>query len=268
MDLVHASIRIRRHIVTMSSVGRTPHIGSALSCADIMTALYFGHARLDPARPDWPDRDRIILSKGHAAATLYACLAERGFIALDMLQQYAKDGSPLAEHPSYGTIPGVECTTGSLGHGLGLATGMALGVRMNQSSARVFAVLSDGECNEGSTWEAAMWAPAQDLSNLTAIVDFNGQQATGDSRRITKLEPLADKWRAFGWQVIEVDGHDLTALCEALERPRTSAPRAIIAKTIKGKGVSFMEDDIEWHYRPPDEQDLRRALAEIGEASA
>lgn len=255
---------IRRHVLTMSSVARTPHVGSALSCVDILTALYFQAARIAPDLAEAPDRDRVILSKGHASAALYACLAEAGFLDPALLASYAADGSVLAEHPSRGTLPGIEVTTGSLGHGLGLGVGLALGAKMRGENWRVFVVLSDGECNEGSTWEAALWAPRQELDNLTTIVDFNKFQATGPSTQITALEPLADKWRAFGWDVREIDGHDFGQLLPALERPPSGKSRAVVAHTIKGKGVSFMEGDLEWHYRPPSADDLRRALEEVG----
>jgi transketolase len=247
----------------MSSLARAPHVGSALSCVEILTALYFHSARASPLLVDSPERDRILLSKGHASAALYACLAEAGYLDPARLPTYAADGSVLAEHPSRGTVPGVEVTSGSLGHGLGLGIGLALSAKLRGQSWRVFVVLSDGECNEGSVWEAALWAPRQLLDNLTAIVDFNKFQATGPSTRITALEPLAEKWRSFGWDVVEVNGHDFNQLLPALEWPTGARPRAIIAHTVKGKGVSFMEGDLEWHYRPPSAEDLRRALEEV-----
>lgn len=255
--------QIRRHVLTMSCRARAPHVASALSCVETLVSLYFSVARVDPANPGLPERDRIILSKGHAAAALYACLAERGFLAREELETFAADGSRLGEHPSRG-VPGIECSTGSLGHGLGVGSGMAEALRLDGRGGRVFVILSDGECNEGSTWEAAMWAPARGLDRLTAIVDANGWQATGRSNQITALEPLAAKWRAFGWHVEEIDGHDLAALEPALSRPGTGCPRAIVARTVKGKGISFMENDLEWHYRPPSAADLETALAELG----
>ncbi|MGI6351833.1 MAG: transketolase [Armatimonadota bacterium] len=264
-DLARMATRIRRHVVRLSHSGRAPHVGSALSCVDILVALYFRVAQLDPARPRDPGRDRVILSKGHAAAALYACLAERGFLPVERLAEFAAEGSALAEHPSYPTLPGIECTTGSLGHGLGIGAGMATGMRLAGRPGRVFVVVSDGECNEGSTWEAALWAPAQKLTNLCCIVDANGLQATGRTAQITRIEPLVGKWREFGWNALEVDGHDLDALVLALSSPDEERPTAIVARTTKGKGVSFMEDDIEWHYRPPSQEDLLRALAELAE---
>lgn len=262
-DLASIAKRIRRHVVTMSHQAQAPHVGSALSCADILTTLYFGVAKLDPRMPRDAHRDRIILSKGHAAATLYACLAERGFFPVERLAEFARDGSTLAEHPSYPTLPGVECTTGSLGHGLGVGAGMAAGMRIAGGTGRVFVVLSDGECNEGSTWEAALWAPAQRLTSVCCIIDANGLQATGRTEEVSRIEPLVGKWREFGWEAREVDGHDLGALVEALSRRDGERPIAIVARTTKGKGVSFMEDDIEWHYRPPSSEDLSRALVEL-----
>lgn len=254
---------IRRHVVKMTADAKASHVASALSCVDILTALYFDLAELDPANPTAPQRDRIILSKGHAAPALYACLAERGFFPVADLAEYGQDGSLLAEHPSYGDVPGVECTTGSLGHGLGVATGIAKALQIDGRGGQVYAILSDGECNEGSVWEAALWAPMQKLGNLTAIIDFNKWQATGRSTEITALVPLADKWQAFGWEVLEIDGHDIDAICRAIRTKRTDQPRAIVAHTVKGKGVSFMENDLEWHYRPPSGEEYVRAMAEL-----
>ena len=263
-DLELRARKIRRHVVRMSSVAGVPHVASALSCVDILVALYFRVARLDPAEPGAPWRDRIILSKGHASAALYACLAERGFFPVSRLAEYARDASVMAEHPSRGALPGIEVTSGSLGHGLGLGSGLALALRMDASPARVFAILSDGECNEGSIWEAALWAPAQGLENLCAIVDFNKLQATGRSEEITMLAPLREKWESFGWETFEIDGHSFPQLVAALAAPTAGRPKAIVAHTVKGRGVSFMEDDLEWHYRPPTAADLQRALVDIG----
>ena len=262
-DLEIVANTIRRHILTMSAAAKAPHVGSALSCVEILVTLYFRVARIDPSKPRDPSRDRIILSKGHACAALYACLAERGFFPKERLEEYARDNSVMAEHPSVGALPGIEATTGSLGHGLGIGLGMALAARMDGLPVRVFVVLSDGELNEGSVWEAALWAPAHNLDNVTAIVDFNGLQATGPSREITAIEPLADKWRSFGWQALEVDGHDMAQLAAAFEAHHPGKPLAIVARTVKGRGVSFMENNLEWHYRPPSPDDLAKALAEL-----
>jgi transketolase len=262
-DLDRTAKTIRRHILTMSAVASAPHVGSALSCVEILVVLYFRVARVNPVDPQDPDRDRIVLSKGHASAALYACLAERGFFPRERLREYAQDNSAMAEHPTLGALPGIEASTGSLGHGLGIGLGMALAARMDHRSSRVFVVLSDGELNEGSVWEAALWAPRHAMDNVTAIVDFNGLQATGPSREITAIEPLPEKWHSFGWRVWELDGHDAARLTQALEAPPCGKPNVVIAHTVKGKGVSFMENDLEWHYRPPSPQDLARALEEL-----
>jgi transketolase len=262
-DLDRIARSIRRHILTMSAAAGAPHVGSALSCVEILVALYFRVARVDPLDPLDPSRDRIVLSKGHASASLYACLAERGFFPRERLREYARDDSAMAEHPTMGAFPGIEASTGSLGHGLGIGLGIALAAKMDHRSSRVFVVLSDGELNEGSVWEAALWAPRHALDNVTAIVDFNGLQATGPTREITAIEPLAEKWRSFGWRVWEIDGHDMDRLTGALEAIPCGKPNVVIAHTVKGKGVSFMENDLEWHYRPPSPQDLERALAEL-----
>jgi len=264
-SLYSISRRVRAHILRMSAIAKAPHVGSALSCADILVALYFHAARVAPERQEDPDRDIVILSKGHASAALYAVLAERGYFDPATLDTYCADGSSLAEHPSRGCVAGVEVTTGSLGHGLGVGVGMAIAAKLASSDRHVYVVLSDGECNEGSVWEAAMWAPGKRLANVTAIVDFNKFQATGPSTQITALEPLAEKWRAFGWDALEIDGHDHAALVGALRSDGQERPRAIVAHTIKGKGVSFMEGNLEWHYRPPSEADLALALDEVSQ---
>lgn len=260
--------KMRQHIVTMSHRGRAPHLGSSLSCADILAAAYFGCVELDPERPNDPDRDRFILSKGHAAPALYAVLAQRGFFPVDALQDYNADGGVLAEHPPAHGVPGVEAATGSLGHGLPIAVGMCLAGRIQQRRFRVFALLSDGECNEGSVWEAAMFAAAQRLDHLVAIIDYNRWQATGRSDEILALAPLERKWDAFGWSTYEVDGHDVGALVERLRAvpDGSGKPIAVIAHTVKGKGVSFMEDDNNWHYRIPNSDEYAAAMAELAGA--
>jgi len=266
-ELAAIAGRIRGQLVRMSHTARAPHLGSALSCVDILVCAYWGLLEIDPRRADHPARDRLILSKGHAAAALYATLAERGFFAQDLLTTYGQAGSRLPEQFSPGCLPGVEAATGSLGHGLSLGLGMALAARIMGRTYRVCVVLSDGECNEGSVWEAAMFAAARGTDNLIAVVDYNGWQATGRSREIMALDPLQAKWEAFGWSTCEVDGHDLAALTAAMNAATTSPgkPQAIIARTIKGKGVSFMENDNNWHYRIPNQDELRAALAELGQ---
>ncbi|OGS37951.1 MAG: transketolase [Elusimicrobia bacterium RIFOXYD12_FULL_66_9] len=261
-----AARRIRGSVVGLSHRARTAHLGSSLSCVDILVAAYWKALRIDPKRADDPGRDRLVFSKGHAAMALYSTLSERGFFDAKLLEEYGVDGGRLPEHPSPGCLPGIEVATGSLGHGLSWGVGMSLASRLQERACRVFVVLSDGDCEEGSTWEAAMFAPIHKLSGLTAIVDFNKWQATGRSREIMALEPLSRKWESFGWAAREVDGHDLRALTDALCAPPDAAgrPTAIVAHTIKGKGVSFMEDDNNWHYRSPNADELAKARAELG----
>ncbi len=259
--------RLRAHALRMTHKARASHIGSCLSIADLLAVLYGRVLRVDPHSPRWPERDRFILSKGHAAAIAYAVLAERGFFPLDWLDKYCEDGSRLAGHLTHHGVPGVEASTGSLGHGLSIACGIALAGRYDRMDYRVFAVLSDGECDEGSTWEAAMFAGHHRLASLTAIVDYNGFQSLGRVKDVMDLEPFADKWRDFGWQTREIDGHDHNAILEALnERPSGGRPHAIIAHTIKGKGVSFMENEFVWHYKSVNDDQLTAALREIGAA--
>ncbi len=262
--------RIRALVVRMSYRARSPHLGSSLSCVDILVAAYFSALELDAARAQDPDRDRFILSKGHAAPALYAVLAERGLFPRRLLDSFNCDGSALAEHPSPGCVPGVEAATGSLGHGLPIGLGMALAGRIQRRRYRVLVTLSDGECNEGSVWEAALFAPAHRLERVLAIVDYNRWQATGRSNEVMALAPLADKWRAFGWSTTEVDGHDLRALCEVLGKvpDGSGKPVAVIAHTVKGKGVSFMEDDNNWHYRIPTSEEVRIAWDQLGQDTA
>lgn len=267
-DALTATARqIRGRIVRMSHAAAAAHLGSALSCVDILVAAYWGALKIDPEKPDDPDRDRFIFSKGHASAALYATLAARGFFPPEWLATYGQNGSRLPEQMSPGCTPGVEAATGSLGHGLSLGLGMAVAARIQNRSYRVWVLMSDGECNEGSVWEAAMFASAQALDNVTVMIDYNGWQATGRSDEIMALHPLKEKWVSFGFAVHQVDGHDLTVLPKTLgESTRTlGRPSCIIAETVKGKGVSFMEDDNNWHYRVPSDEELRAALAELGQ---
>lgn len=255
---------VRAATVRMAHDGKTPHVGSSLSAVDVLVALYFHAMRGDPAAGGAAD-DTFILSKGHGCMSYYATLAERGVFPPALLAEYAQNGGALPEHPTPGHIPGIRVATGSLGHGLAIAAGMAHARALDGSTGRIFTLLSDGECNEGSVWEAAMFAAGRRLANLVAIVDYNKLQAMGRSNEVTALAPLADKWRAFGWGTREIDGHDLSAIVAALDAVPYEAgrPSALVAHTVKGKGVSFMEDDLEWHYRPPNDADLERALAEI-----
>jgi transketolase len=260
------SSKIRGKIVELSHKAETPHLGSSLSCVDIIVSLYWKILKIDPKNPKDPNRDRFILSKGHAATSLYSVLVEKGFFTNELLDTYAKSGSCLAEQPSPGCAPGVEAATGSLGHGLSLGVGIAMAARIQKRDYRVFVLLSDGECNEGSVWEAAMFAPAQKLNKLCAIIDFNKWQATGRSTEVMSLNSLEEKFRAFGWDACSVDGHNYDQLLGALNRFPTNPtkPFAIIANTVKGKGVSFMEDDNNWHYRTPTAEELISAHKELG----
>ncbi len=255
---------VRRRIIELSHRAGTPHLGSSLSCIDLLAALYGAVLRIDPARPADPARDRFILSKGHAALALYVTLALRGFFPEQWLDEYNRDGGRLAEHPGPHCVPGVEAATGSLGHGLPLGLGLALAGRIRGESYRVFVLMSDGECNEGSVWEAALFAPAQRLDRVTALIDYNKWQATARSEETMALAPLCAKWAAFGWDAVEIDGHDFGQIVGALTAPPAAGkPRAIIAHTVKGRGVSFMEDDNNWHYRIPSADEVRRATEEL-----
>lgn len=258
--------RIRQHVVRMTHRARSSHVGTSLSMADLLAVLYGGILRVKPDQPDWPDRDRFILSKGHGAAGAYAALAERGFFPVQQaLETYCQDGSALAGHVTHTGVPGVDASTGSLGHGLSIACGMALVGKRDGRPYRVFALLSDGECDEGSTWEAVLFAPHHHLDNLVAIVDYNKIQSLGRVSEVLDLEPLGEKWRSFGWSVREIDGHDVEQIHWALRAVpfEPGRPSCIIAHTVKGKGVSFMEDKLAWHYQPPNDQELGQALAEL-----
>ena len=255
---------IRGHTLRMVAKANASHVGSCLSAADLLAALHSGILRIDSDRPDWADRDRFLLSKGHAAAIYYAVLAECGFIPLSELATYCADGSRLTGHVSH-KVPGVEFSTGSLGHGLSIGCGMALASRRDQKPWRVFVLLSDGELDEGSTWEAVLFAAHNRLSNLVAIVDYNKIQSFGAVRNVLNLDPLAEKWRAFSWSVREIDGHDVEQIADTFSSlPFDPAkPSAVIAHTVKGRGVSFMENDLAWHYRSPNTEQLQLALREV-----
>jgi transketolase len=241
------------------------HPGGDLSCADILATLYFNVLRVDPRAPHHPDRDRFILSKGHASAALYATLAEAGFFSTDLLRDYMKPLSRLNGHPDRNKVPGVEANTGPLGHGLPIAVGAALGARLAGAEWRTFVLTGDGELQEGSNWEAAMAASQFQLDRLTVIVDRNGLQQGARTEETVALEPLGDRWRAFGFAVVDVDGHDIQALTGTFNRLPLQAnrPSCIIARTTKGRGVSFMQDRAEWHHRIPTSDELERALAEL-----
>ncbi len=257
---------LRADLVALSHRTRTSHLGSALSCVDILVAAYHGGLSLGPERAADPLRDRLILSKGHAAAALYLTLGRRGYFPVDaMCATFNCNGGALQEHPGPACLPGVEAAAGSLGHGLPIGLGMALGARIRGETWRTCVVMSDGECNEGSVWEAAMLAGGQRTGNLCAVVDFNRWQATGRSCEVMAIEPFGAKWAAFGWNVLEVDGHDPLAIREALSSfgAADEKPLAVIAHTVKGKGVSFMEDDNNWHYRIPSDEEVRLAHGEL-----
>jgi len=233
--------------------------------AELLAVLYARFLNVDPRRPDWPERDRFVLSKGHGAAAIYAVLAERGFFPRAWLETFYQNGSRLAGHVTHHSVPGVEVSTGSLGHGLSIATGMALAAKRDGAQHRVVVLLSDGECDEGSTWEPILFAQQHGLDNLLAIVDYNKIQSLGTVTEVMELEPFAAKWEAFGWAVREIDGHNIDEIETTLQAMpfEPGRPNCIIAHTVKGKGVSFMENDLLWHYRTPQGEEFEAALAEL-----
>jgi len=257
--------RIRRHALNMTNRGKSSHVGSVLSMADIIAVLYGRILRVDPERPERPERDRFVLSKGHAGAGVYAALAERGFFPVGELASHCQNGSRLSGHVTHKGVPGVELSTGSLGHGLSVAAGMAFAAKLDGRGHRVFVVQSDGECDEGSVWEAILFASHHRLDNLTVVVDYNKIQSLAAVADTLALEPFTDKWRSFGWEVAEVDGHDHAALAERLERVpfAVGKPSVLIAHTTKGKGVSFMENAVLWHYRSPQGEEFEIAMKEL-----
>lgn len=259
------SRRIRLDAVGMVHRSKSAHLGSALSMTDILAVLYFRFLKIDPANPDREDRDRFILSKGHGGSGLYATLAERGFFPVEDLQTYGTDGSRFAVHPSSMMVKGIEASTGALGHGLPIGAGMALAAKRDEKKHRVVVMVSDGECDEGSTWEAAMAAGHWGLHNLICIVDYNKIQSFGTVKEVMDLEPFADKWKSFRWETIEVDGHDHEAIAAALDRcPLDAAkPTCIIAHTIKGKGARWMENTVESHYLSPSADHWKMACEDL-----
>jgi len=242
------------------------HPGGSLSAADIMTALYFNEMNIDPDNPDMPERDKFVLSKGHAAPILYAALANKGFFPKEELASLRKLGSILQGHPNMHKVPGVEMSTGSLGQGFSVSVGMALANKMDKNPGRVYVLLGDGELQEGIVWEAAMAAAHYGLSNMCAIVDNNGLQIDGNNDDVMRVQPIDEKFKAFGWNVQVIDGHDFDQIFQALENARAEKgkPSVIVAKTIKGKGVSFMEDKAGWHGKAPSEEEAQKAVAELG----
>ncbi|MBI3320398.1 MAG: transketolase [Candidatus Omnitrophica bacterium] len=245
------SIALRRTIIRMMAAGNRGHLGSACSLVEILRVLYDDILRYDPHQPRWPLRDRCILSKGHGCLALYVLLADKGFFPEAELWKFCKEDGILGGHPERGKVPGVEASTGSLGHGLAIGVGFALAARSRRSASRIFVIISDGESNEGSVWEAAMHAAKHRLSQLTVLVDYNKQQSYGSTFEVLDLEPFADKWRAFGFAVEEVDGHHLSGLRAVLQRLpfKPDAPSAIICHTVKGKGIPFAESNPEWHHK-------------------
>jgi transketolase len=267
-DLETIARRLRRHAIRSIAQANSGHPGGSLSAAEIVTALYFGGVlKHDPKRPDWPDRDRFILSKGHGAPILYAALAERGYFPVEELMSLRQINSRLQGHPVQGVTPGVEASTGSLGQGLSIGIGHALAGRLDGKLYRTWVLLGDGECQEGQVWEAAMAAPNYELDTLTAIVDFNRYQLDGAVEDIQSLEPFGDKWRAFGWHVLEIDGHDMAAVLKAMHQAmqHRDSPTCIIATTVKGKGVSFMEHNNEFHGKAPSKDQLEVALTQLAD---
>jgi transketolase subunit A (EC 2.2.1.1) len=265
VELREMAKKLRRHVITMIATASSGHPGGSLSAADIITALYFKVLRHNPQNPQWQDRDRFILSKGHAAPILYAALAESGYFPVEELATLRKLDSRLQGHTDRNLTPGVEMSAGSLGQGLSFSVGVALAAKLNHRDYQTYALLSDGECDEGQTWEAALSAAQFKLDNLTAIIDFNRLQLTGWTRDIMNLEPFAQKWQAFGWHTIDIDGHDINQILAALQEAKRikGKPTVVIAHTVKGKGVSFMENNAAFHGKPPTPEEAEKALKEL-----
>jgi len=255
--------KIRLNAVRMTHLGKSSHIGSVLSMADIIAVLYGEVLNKDPNEPKMESRDRFVLSKGHAGAGVYAALAETGFLDKSWVDKHYQNGSILSGHVSHKGVPGVELSTGSLGHGLPVAAGMAYAAKLDNKQHRIFVVMSDGECDEGSNWESILFSSHHQLNNLNVFIDYNKLQSIKTIEETLTLEPFADKWRAFGWEVIELDGHNHQQIKSACGKEMTNKPRCIIAHTIKGKGVSFMEKSVLWHYRSPNAEEYEQAITEI-----
>ena len=270
-ELTKTAYLLRRDTIEMSFNAGCGHVGPGFSWTDLCAVLFFHELKLDPRRPNWQDRDRFILSKGHGCLPLYAALARRGFVSTDELTTFCQKDSCLGGHPDCLTLPGIEISTGSLGHGLSIAIGMALAAVYDHAQYRVFTIMGDGELQEGTVWEAAMAASHFKLANLVTIVDYNKLQIDGPTNEVMGLEPLAEKWTSFGWRVWSIDGNDIASilgcLAEVSAYPGTK-PRVIIANTIKGKGISFIENQVSWHYRAPNEQEKEKALQEIDQVLA
>ncbi|WP_055666549.1 transketolase [Desnuesiella massiliensis] len=265
-ELKSVAKTIRKDIITMLTESASGHPGGSLSAVEILTSLYFNEMRVDPRNPKDPNRDRFVLSKGHAAPVLYSTLARKGYFNVEELMGLRKFGSILQGHPNMNDVPGVDMSTGSLGQGISAAVGMAMAGKLDNKEYRVYALLGDGELQEGQVWEASMAAPHYKLDNLTAFLDYNGLQIDGNIAEVMNPGPVAEKFRAFGWNVIEIDGHDFNAILDAIEMAKNTKdqPTMIVCKTIKGKGVSFMENEASWHGTAPNKEQCEKALAEIG----
>ena len=268
-DLSRAAWEFRISVLRMVNNFQTGHIGGAFSIAEFLTALYFHHLRVDPDVPRWRDRDRLVFSKGHACAMLYTCMAYRGFFPPDELMTFRALDSRLQGHPERQKLPGIEVPAGPLGHGVSIGAGMALAARMDRRRTNTYVILGDGELNAGVVWEGALVAAKYKLDNLVAIVDYNGVQQTGTTTDVMPTEPIADKWKSFGWHTIEIHGHNMAQILDALDEADEvhGAPTVIIGRSTKGKGVSFMEGNCYWHGSPPTEQQFAAAMAELMEGA-
>lgn len=265
-DLSSESLAIKRSVVSMCHKAKASHVGSGLSCSEVLAILFLGKVlKYDIKNPGWGGRDRFILSKGHASAALYATLAHAGFFPVSDLDDYYQDGSRMPGHPVKGCLPGVEVSTGSLGHGLGLGAGIATALMLDKKPNRVFVLMSDGELDEGSVWEAILFAGAKKLENLIAIIDYNKLQSFGRVKEVLDLEPMEEKFRSFGWEVRRVDGNSIPELQALFNSDflASNKPKIIIADTIKGHGVSFMQDKLEWHYKSPSDSEYKMAMEEL-----
>ena len=267
LDTKDIALKSRISCLRMISQAKAAHLGSSLSVIDILSVLFGKSAKIDKSNPESISNDQVIVSKGHAAAGTYAAMAHSGFFKLDTLDTYCMNGSLLGGHVTSGKVPGIALSTGSLGHGLPFGLGLAMARKRLGIDAYIYVVMSDGECDEGTTWESALIARQFEIGNLIVLIDRNRHQSFGDTESTISLEPFADKWKSFNWNVYEVDGHDhddIFSTLTEIKKSKSNSPSVIICNTIKGKGVSFMEDDVIWHYRPPTEEQLVAALAELG----
>lgn len=266
MELKEIARKIRVDIIEMLEASQSGHPGGSLSAAEILTALYFKEMNIDPSNPKWEDRDRFVLSKGHGTPVLYGTLAERGFFPREELKNFRKIDCILQGHPDMKGIPGVDMTTGSLGQGLAAANGMALAGKLDNKNYRVYALIGDGECQEGLIWEAAMLSAHYKLDNITVFLDHNGLQIDGPNKEIMNIEPIDEKFKSFGWNVLAIDGHSIEEVLESIEKAKATKdkPTIIIAKTSKGKGVSFMENQVGWHGKAPSKEEAQKAIEELG----